>query len=197
MIGGQTKGFVDVELVRRTRNGDIAAFERLFWLYEKRVYNIVYGMVGNPSDAAELTQDVFVRVFQTIKTLKTDEAFLTWLRTVAINICRDHARKKAQVRVESLDQKLSFDEEELIRDVADTSDGPAAVVENAETEAAVHRAIDSLSPEHRMVVTLHHFEDMDVRDIAKALGCPTGTIKSRLARAREELKRKLVPYVKG
>jgi RNA polymerase sigma-70 factor, ECF subfamily len=195
VTAGRQVEYVDVDLVRRTKSGDTQAFEELFNRYQKRVYNIVYGMTGNASDAADLTQDVFVRVFDSIGSLRAEEAFFTWLRTIAINICRDHARKRPRMKVESLDEKLSFDGEQLSREIADTSDGPARVFESKDTRKAVHRALDSLSDEHRVAVTLHHIEGMDVRDVAQALGCPVGTIKSRLARAREELKRKLAPYV--
>jgi RNA polymerase sigma-70 factor, ECF subfamily len=195
--GGRATERVDVDRVRRTWNGDVASFEQLFDRYQKRVYNIVYGMVGNEGDAADLTQDVFVRVFNSIELLRADEAFLTWLRTVAVNICRDHARKRPPVKIESLDEKISYDGESLTKEIIDTSSGPAGILETRETGQAVQRAIASLSEEHRVVVSLHHIEGMDVRDIAKSLGCPIGTIKSRLARAREELKRKLAPYVEG
>jgi RNA polymerase sigma-70 factor, ECF subfamily len=195
--GRTSEHHVDVDLVRRTRSGDIGAFELLFTRYQKRVYNIVYGMVGNEADAAELTQDVFVRVFSSIKLLKADEAFLTWLRTVAVNICRDHARKRPAVRLESLEEKISYDGEYLAREIVDTSVGPAGILETKEIGQAVQTAVRSLSDEHRQVISLHHIEGMDLRDIAKSLGCPVGTIKSRLARAREELKRKLAPYVEG
>ncbi|MDO8589206.1 MAG: sigma-70 family RNA polymerase sigma factor [Armatimonadota bacterium] len=197
MSGGRVVEYVDVDLVRRTKTGDVEAFEQLFNRYQKRVYNIVYGMIGNENDAAELAQDVFVRVFDSIATLRAEEAFFTWVRTVAINVCRDHVRRRVPFRVESLDEKMSYDGEDIIREIADPAVGPERLSEQKETERAVHRAIDSLSGEHRTVVVLHHLEGMDVQDIAKALGCPTGTVKSRLARAREELRRKLAGYVES
>ncbi|MDO8684953.1 MAG: sigma-70 family RNA polymerase sigma factor [Armatimonadota bacterium] len=194
MSDGKAIEYVDAGLVRRSKDGDIDAFEELFNRYQKRVYNIVYGVVCNENDAAELTQDVFVKVFRTIGGLNAEEAFLTWVRTVALNICRDHLRKHRRVRVESLDEKLSIDGDELDRDIPDSSNDPAGKIEAKHTRQAVCRAIDSLSDEHRTVVALHHIEGMDVKDIAKLLGCPVGTVKSRLARARDELRRKLAAY---
>lgn len=192
-----TKRHVDVDLVRRSRSGDVQAFEQLFNRYQKTIYNLVYGMVGNEGDAAEITQDVFVRAFGSIKLLKADEAFFTWLKTIAVNICRDHARKRPPARVESLDQKIAYDGEELAREIVDTSAGPATILEKKQVSQAVRRAMDSLSPDHKQVVILHHIADMDLRDIAKSLGCPVGTVKSRLARARDELRRKLAPFVES
>jgi len=188
-------GYVDVDLVRRVKAGDLQALEQLFHRYQKRVYNIVYGIVGDENDAAELTQDVFVRVFESVGTLRAEQAFLTWLRRVAVNLCRDHLRKRLGLRIESIDEKLSFEGEELDRELPDSSQDPARALDVKDTRQAVQRAIDSLSHEHRAVVTLHHIEGMNVEEIAGALGCPTGTVKSRLARAREELRRKLAPYV--
>lgn len=196
MSDGQTVEYVDTDLVRRAKQGDLAAFEELFNQHQKRVYNIVYGMVCNDNDAAELTQDVFVRVFRSIKSLRAEEAFFTWLRTTAVNMCRDHMRRRNGVRIESLDEKILLNGgDELEREVPDKAANPAKVLEAKDTRRAVHTAIDMLSDEHRAVVTLHHLEGLDVQEIAQMLCCPVGTVKSRLARARDELRRRLTPYV--
>lgn len=195
MSVGRAIEHVDVELIRAAKTGDMKAFEEMFNRYQKRVYNMVYGMVRNENDAAELTQDVFVRVFDGIRLLRAEEAFLTWLRALTINICRDHARKRPPAPVMSLDAKSEYDDDVPAREIADESAGPAQALESKDTRQAVHRAIESLPDERHEVVMLHHIEGMDVEEIAKALRCPVGTVKSRLARAREELRRKLAPYV--
>ena len=188
--------YVDTDLVRDTKQGDIAAFERLFGKYQKRVYNLIYRMVGNETDAADLTQDVFVRVYNSLGRLKSEEAFFAWVRTVATNICRDHYRKMGRsIRACSLDEKVSLDDGEVEKEVADASGDPERLLERQDLQEAVQRAINSLSEEHRTLVVLHHIEGMDLKDIARELGIPVGTAKSRLARARDELKRKLGHYV--
>jgi RNA polymerase sigma-70 factor, ECF subfamily len=190
-----TVEYVDVGLIRRVKRQEAGAFEELFNRYQKRVYNIVYGMVGNENDAAELTQDVFVRVFDTIDRLRAEEAFFTWLRTLAVNLCRDFLRRRPKARIESIDAKLTVDGEEIEREFADTSSDPAALLESKDTRAAVYRAIDSLPDDRRAIIILHHLEGMDVQEIAGTLGVPVGTVKSRLARAREHLRRRLASYV--
>lgn len=191
---GRPVEFVDVDLIRRTKAGDIAAFEDLFHRYQKRVYNIVYRLVGNESDAAELTQEVFVKVHNSIGSLRAEEAFLTWLRTVAVNICRDFGRRRPPP-TESLDAEINLDDGQVSREIADPAAGPEKLLLNSDRQRAVRKAVASLAPEHRTVVMLHHLEGLDVAEIAKMLGSPVGTIKSRLSRARDELRRKLVTYV--
>lgn len=192
--GAQDRQMVDVELIRRTKTGDLSAFEELFHRYQKRVFNIVYRLVGNENDAAELTQEVFVKVYNSIARLRAEEAFATWLRTVAVNVCRDFGRRKPPP-MESLDAEIQLDDGEVGRDIADSAPGPEKTLLAADRQRAIRRAVASLVPEHREVVMLHHLEGMDVKEIAKLSGSPVGTIKSRLARAREELRRKLIPYV--
>ena len=187
---------VDTDLIAQSRAGDITAFERLFNKYQKRVYNLIYRMVGNEQDAADLTQEVFVRVYNSLHNLKSEVAFLAWVRTVATNICRDHFRKIGRtIKTNSLDEKFSLDEGKVEREIADWSSNPEQVFEKKDLRNSVQKAISSLSEEHRTVIVLHHIESMDVQDIAKQLGIPVGTVKSRLARAREDLKRKLGHYV--
>lgn len=186
--------FVDVELVRRAKNGDVKAFEELFSRYHKRVYSLIYRMLGDENDASDLTQEVFVRVYNSLGKLRAEEAFFTWLRTVAVNMCRDFMRRK-QPKMESLDSKVQLEDGEVERDLPDQSIGPEKMFLNADRDRAVKRAVASLADNHRMVVVLHHLEGMDVTEISKLLKTPVGTVKSRLGRARDELRRKLGAYV--
>ena len=188
----------DAELIRKVKDGDVQAFEQLFNRHQKRVYNLVYRMVGNEQDAADLTQEVFVRVFNSRRTLKDEATFVAWLRTVATNICRDHFRKVGRtIKADSLDAPISLEEGEVQREVEDWSSNPERAFDRKDLQEATTRAMNSLSDEHRTVVVLHHIEGMDVRDIARELGIAEGTVKSRLARARDELKRKLGHYVEN
>jgi RNA polymerase sigma-70 factor (ECF subfamily) len=187
---------VHADLIRRVREGDVAAFEQLFAAYQKRVYNLIYRMVGNEQDAVDLTQETFVRVYNARNRIESDGAFLAWLRTVATNLCRDHFRKVGRtIKADSLDQPIIVDGDEVQREIEDWTDNPERKLEKQELQSAVQRALGSLSAEHREVVVLHHIEGMDVKDIARQVGIPDGTVKSRLARAREELKRKLGHYI--
>jgi len=195
-VSDEVMEYVDTDLVRDSKEGGIAAFQKLFDKYHKRVYNLIYRMVGNDQDAADLTQEVFIRVYNSLHLLRSEEAFYAWVRTVATNICRDHFRKIGRrIKADSLDEKIGFDDGEIQREVTDWSGNPERLLEKKDLQDSVQRAIGSLSEEHRTVVVLHHIEGMDVKDIAETLRIPAGTVKSRLARARDELKRKLGHYV--
>lgn len=196
MTGRELAEHADVDLIRRTREGDIPAFEQLFSRFQKRVYNLIYRMVGNEQDAADLTQEVFVRVYNSRHLLKSEDTFYAWLRTIATNIARDHFRKVGRtIKADSLDAPVSLEEGEVQREIPDWSANPERELEKKDVQQTVQRAMNSLSDEHRAVVVLHHIEGMDVRGIASELGIAEGTVKSRLARARDELKRKLGHYV--
>jgi len=190
--------YIDNELVRRTRCGDVSAFEELFNRNQKRVYNIALQMLKDESEASDAAQEVFVRAYQHINTLKSDAAFVTWLKTMTINKCRDIIRKHGSNRTQSLDAPAEMnDGETLNREVPDWSNNPERSLDRKQTGEFVQKAIFSLSPDYREVVTLFYIDGADIAEIAKVLNCPIGTVKSRLSRARAELKRKLEFYVKG
>lgn len=186
------------DLVHAAQEGDMAAFEEIFHRFQRRIYNVVYQMVGNEDDAAEITQQVFVRAHDSLRRLEHAEAFTTWIHTIAANLCRDHVRRRSHVRTESLDQGYGEeDSSEGSRDIPDESGNPEKVLEHAEKHALIRQAIQSLSDNHRAVIVMHHLQGMEVVDIAKIMGCRVGTVKSRLARARDELYRKLKSYLES
>ena len=187
-----------IEWVRRAQAGDLQAFERLFEQYQRGIYNVVYQMVRSEADAADLTQDVFVRAWKSLPRLEAPEAFTSWLYRIATNLSRNWIRDNTRVRVDSLDQPFGTDEEDGGgREVADVTGDPASITQTHAMQETVQRAIEGLSPDHRMVVTMHHIDGMAVEDIAKVMKCSVGTVKSRLSRARDHLRRKLATFVEG
>ncbi|MGI6295629.1 MAG: RNA polymerase sigma factor [Armatimonadota bacterium] len=183
---------MDNELARRAQQGDLTAFEELFNRHHKRVYNIALRMLQNESDAADATQEVFVRAFRSINKLVSGEAFVTWLKTVAVNICRDVLRKRGKVKLESLDAPGKYDDgSNAEKEIADWSSDPGKAAMKRSLQDSVQNAISSLKPDYREVVTLFYVDGADVAEISRITGSPEGTVKSRLARARAELKRKL------
>jgi len=183
-------------LVNAARQGDMAAFEQLFHRFQQRLFNLIYQMVGNEDDAAEITQQTFVRAHDSLGRLEHAEAFTTWIHTIAVNLCRDHVRRRTHDRTESIDQKNGDDDgPDGGREIPDESGSPETVVEDAEKHAMIRQAIQSLSPNHRAVITMHHLQGMEVVDIAKIMGCRVGTVKSRLARARDDLHAQLSGYL--
>jgi len=190
--------YVDNELARQAQHGDLAAFEELFTRHHKRVYNIARGILQNDADAADATQEVFVRAYKSIGRLTSAEAFVTWLKTMTINICRDALRKRGKVRLESLDAPMRCEDgESKSREIADWSGDPGGKAVTRDLQESVQKAISSLKPDYREVVTLFYIDGADVAEISRITGSPQGTVKSWLSRARAELKRKLECYVSG
>lgn len=187
------------EFVRRAQNGDRKAFEEIFRRYERRIFNFVHQIIGNPDDAVDLTQDVFVRVFNGLGELRAEEAFNSWIYRIAINISRDHLRRVRRVRMDSLEQggRTDDDDESAGIEIPDWSENPEQMVELDEMQQAVRKAVAALPEHYRSVVILHHLQGMEVTEIAKTVGCRVGTVKSRLSRGRDELKRRLERYVAG
>jgi RNA polymerase sigma-70 factor (ECF subfamily) len=187
-----------IQWVRQAQAGDLQAFERLFEQYQRGIYNLVYQMVRSESDAADLTQDVFIRAWKSLPRLEAPEAFTSWIYRIAANLSRNWIRDNTRVRVDSLDQPYGNEEDEGSgREVADFSGDPSSVTQTRAMQETVQRAIEGLSPDHRTVVMLHHIEGMPVEEIAQIMKCSVGTVKSRLSRARDHLRRKLAGFVEG
>jgi len=185
---------VDPALVARARDGDVEAFGELFRATQRRIYNFIRHMVMNPDDAADLTQRAYVSAWRGLKTLRANGAFVVWLHRVALNVVRDAQKRPGRPTV-SLEAAAADDDGPPGGDVPDGSRGPDANVLAADTQAVVRRAVRSLPEIHRAVVTMHHLEGMSVDDIAAVLEISRGTVLSRLARAREALRRKLERFL--
>ncbi len=182
-------------LVRRCVAGDAAAWQEIVQQYHRRIYNICYRFSGSPDDAADLAQEVFIKMYRTLSTFDTTRAsFMTWVTTVTRNLLVDHFRKGKYDRVtDSLDATAGNQEDglTLAEKLEDRSAGPEAQVRSQETQKLVHDALQKLSPELREAVILRDLQDMDYKDIAIVLKVPEGTVKSRINRGRTELARLL------
>ena len=180
------------EWVLSAQKGDQQAFEELFRLFQGTVYNTALQLLGNPEDAEDVTQDAFLRAWEQLPKLTAPEAFRNWLLTITVNLCRSHFRK-ASPPTEALDAPLEGDdaEEEPTREIADEGVDAETIVLQRETARLVRRAVAELPLAFREVIVLHYFEGVELAGSAKILRVPVGTVKSRLARAREQLRRKL------
>ncbi|MBV9864903.1 MAG: sigma-70 family RNA polymerase sigma factor [Abitibacteriaceae bacterium] len=185
-----------LQTLQRAKEGDLKAFEEIFQLYHRRIYNAVYGMLGDPDDAQDVTQDVFMRLHDALPTLRADEAFSTYLYRIALNLCRDRARRKKRVRFQSMDTPRTDESgESEPMEFPDLAKLPEETITNEELQKRVREAVQTLSEDHKAVIMMHHFQGMEVNDIARILHVPTGTVKSRLARGRDQLHRKLRSYL--
>jgi RNA polymerase sigma-70 factor (ECF subfamily) len=178
----------DPQLVKRCLEGDDSAWEELLRIHARKVYNLCYRFTGRISEAEDLTQEVFIKIFQTLRTY--DEAqggFPTWLWRVARNHLVDHYRRTRKERLtSSLEDELGKAEGRH-NPAAD----PVSRVEARERRERVQAALEKLSPEMREAVILRDFQDLDYQEIAQVLGVPEGTVKSRINRGRLELARVL------
>jgi RNA polymerase sigma-70 factor (ECF subfamily) len=186
----------ELELVQRARAGDVNAFETLYRAYNDRIYNFAKRVTGSAEDAGDVTQETFVRAWNALTRLRVDDTFGVWLHRIALNRCRDFIKKRARDSALSIDAtQPDADGEPMRVEIEGHGLTPEQELISGEVRNAVVRAVDSLNAEHRMVVTMHHMEGMDVEEISAVLGVPKGTVMSRLSRAREALRRKLSPYV--
>jgi len=187
----------DAALVARARRGDAGAFQALFDLYQGTVYRIALRMVGHPDDAADLTQETFIRAYRQLATVRDAAYFGRWIRMIATNICRDYL-KRARPTIYSLDAPppgggYDLTEWEL---PSPAENGEQRVMADA-LKTALADALAALSADHRAVVVLHHLEGLPVEEIALTLAVPVGTVKSRLARARADLRHRLAAFLAG
>lgn len=173
-----------------------ALFAALVETHYRRTYSFIYRMVRHEQDAADLTQETFVRVYRALPRLRETGAQSAWVRRIATNLCLDFLRRRnAAPAVASLDARTTEESDALLSwDIADPSAEPDRLFSSKERLVILHRAIDGLPDDYRLVIYLHHLEEQRVEEIAEMLGVPPGTIKSRLSRARRELHRKLSPY---
>ncbi len=188
----------DLELVERVQNGDVEAFEGLVHRYHQRVFNHVCRMVPSPDDAADLTQEVFVKVYRSLNRFRGNASFQTWLYRVTANLCVDrHRRNRRGPQVtRSVEGSLETEDGPLEVELPDWHDNPERVMLGDELQRHVRDAVLRLSDKLRAVIVMHDLEGQSYEEIAAALQVPLGTVKSRLFNARAALKDLLQPYVR-
>jgi len=184
-----TEHSVEQTLVSRCLDGDEAAWEELVRQHTRQVYGICFRFTNRGQEAQDLTQEVFLRVFRTIKTFRSTEgSFNTWLARVTRNLLIDHYRRTRQERVtDSIEEQLPMLEEEG----AAASARPDHAVAGREASEILQLTLQKLSPDLREAVILRDLQEMEYREIAQVLGIPEGTVKSRINRGRAELARLL------
>jgi len=181
-------------LVRRCVAGDAAAWEEIVQTYNRRIYNICFRFAGSATDAEDLAQEVFIKMYRTLASYDSSKgAFVTWVTTITRNLLVDHFRKTKQDRItDSLDATSPHeDAQPLSEQIQDQSAPPDQHVRRREASEAIHAALSKLSPELREAVILRDLQDFDYREIATVLKVPEGTVKSRINRGRAELARLL------
>ncbi|SFQ97836.1 sigma-70 family RNA polymerase sigma factor [Desulfoscipio geothermicus] len=177
-------------LVKRSQKGDTGAFEQLVTMYQDRIYALSYQLTGNYADAQDLAQNVFIRAYRALPGFRNEADFGTWLHRIAVNLSiNEKRRKKPDV---SLDNPVQTDEGEMPRLVASNGDSPEEAYEKKEFSNMVREALWELSEEHRAVLVLREMQGYSYDEIAQMLDCTLGTVKSRINRARQALKKQIV-----
>ena len=181
---GTDAGPTDDQLIRLCLEGEQRAFDTLAARHHRGVYNVVYRMLGNAEDAADLTQETFLRVYTRLDTFRQGAPFVAWVRRIATNLCIDHLRRRGETTV-SLDQQVEAGIEQ-----ADTSAGasPEDKLEMTEDARRVMAAVQALPGKQRAVLVLRHVEELKVDEIARTLKMPEGTVKTLLFRGRRAVR---------
>ena len=178
----------DELLSRRAQRGDADAFEQMLLEHQKNVYNLCYRMAGNPDDAMDLSQETFLRAWRCLDQYQFASAFSTWLYRLCSNICIDFLRRRRRQQTVPLTFE-DADGEEQTYAVPDAQPLPAEQVELKLTRETLAAAMAQLLPEHRAVLQLRVVNEMSYEQIADVLDIQIGTVKSRLSRARNQLKK--------
>lgn len=173
-------------------------FEEILDKYERKIFNMIYRMVGDYEEAVDLTQETFLRVYKGLKGFRGESKISTWVYQIALNVCRTkmaYARKKAGMV--SLNEAVKTEEGELEREVADETLSPERVLEREALQELVQKAIASLPPPYREVIILRDIQGLSYEEIADITSTNEQTVRVRLHRARQALKKILEPYIEG
>lgn len=176
------------KLVNKAVKGDNSAFEMLMEKHMGIIYNIALRMAANQDDAEDMTQEIMIKIFRSLSSFKGNSKFSTWIYRVAVNTCLDELKKKKNKKHLSLDAEISGDDGEGQLEIKDDSPSPEKLAEQNELRDMVAAAVKLLSDEHRAVIVLRDIRGMSYSEIAEILGCSDGTVKSRISRARAQLK---------
>lgn len=178
----------ELALILKTKNGDLEAFGELVRTHQSLVVNFCYGMLANREDAEDLAQETFLRAFSAIKNYKPRAKFSTWLLTIAKNLTLNFLRNKRRRGERTEPRRWADGENDPIAALPATNPRPDEALLRKERAQWVHGAMQELSDTHQSIVILRDFEGMTYEEIANVMGCRKGTVKSRLSRAREQLR---------
>jgi len=181
----------DEILIDEIKNGNLDAFEQLVARYETKVYTIAYRYMGNYNDANDLAQEALIKVYRSIHGFRGESSFLTWLYRVVTNVCKDELRRRAREKTVSMDEMIEHGNS------PSSGQGNSSLddfVLRREWQEEVQRVLNSLTEEHRTIVVMRDIQGYSYEEIAHFLECSLGTVKSRLNRARNVLKDRLLEH---
>ncbi|MDF7801460.1 sigma-70 family RNA polymerase sigma factor [Pontiellaceae bacterium B1224] len=186
----------DDELVLKSQQGDVQAFDMLVERYHGKIYGLTYNMTSNREDAEDLTQEIFIKAFEALPRFKGKSSFYTWLYRIGVNKTINYRKKRNRKRALSLD---SFDQDikldEAYSDLT-TKGSPLRSISLSELQIKLNEALQALSEKHRTVVVMHDMQGIPHDEIAKIVGASVGTVRSRLFYARRQMQNELSEFMK-
>ena len=185
----------DLAYVRRVQGGDVEAFDHLVQKYRERLFSIIYNLTSNREDAADLTQESFIKAFRSLKRFRGKSSFFTWLYRIAINATLTDLKKNRMRRFfsfEKINEEVSS--AEIIEALAVRTNSDRSVLLN-ELQEKLNEALHKLSPKHRTVVVLFEIEGLSHQEISEIMNCSVGTVRSRLHYAKQQLQAYLQAYI--
>jgi RNA polymerase sigma-70 factor (ECF subfamily) len=183
----------DDVMVRRAQKGSMEAFEVLVGRHRDKIYARAFSMMRNEDEAVDLSQEAWVKGWQRLKQFQGESSFVTWMTRIVINLCLDQLRKQKRQRAESIEQ-LEEDLGGVERQMPTVTVNPTEGLERSELRRRIDEALGKLSYEHRTVLILHEFEDLEYKEIAKRMECSIGTVMSRLFYARRKMATLMAGY---
>ncbi|KKN45848.1 hypothetical protein LCGC14_0679040 [marine sediment metagenome] len=187
---------VDQELVRRVQEGDKKAFDLLIMKYQQRIIHVITGFVHDPIEAMDVAQEAFIKAYRALPGFRGDSAFYTWLYRIAINTSKNYltaaSRRPPTSDVDAMDATIYFDAPELKE-----FETPESSLMSDELQQAIHEAISELPEDTATAIKLREFEGMSYEEIAQAMDCPIGTVRSRIFRAREAIDKQVKAVMGG
>lgn len=190
-----TEREIDAALVKRAQAGEKRAFELLVSKYQRRIFRLLSRILNNQSDVEDVAQDTFIKAYRALPKFRNESAFYTWLYRIAVNTARNHiASKHNQVFVSDQVDNQDGETFSLIDNLTD-GETPETHMHNREILEALQEAIDSLPEQLRRAITLRELEGLSYEEIATAMDCPVGTVRSRIFRAREVISERLKPLL--
>ncbi len=187
----------DLSLVRRVQRGDKGAFDALVLKYQHKVVKLVMRYVRNPAEAEDVAQEAFIKAYRALAQFRGDSAFYTWLYRIAINTAKNAVvsrdRSPVEFDLDAQNSDESYDMQSRLKD----SETPEGLVLTEEIRSTVNAAIEALPEDLRTAIVLRELEGLSYEEIASAMGCPVGTVRSRIFRAREAIDRRLREVFEG
>ncbi len=186
----------DHQLVERVQQGDRRAFDVLVLKYQHRIYSLVSRFVRDPDEVQDVVQEAFIKAYRAVPGFRGDSAFYTWLYRIAINTAKNHlmsrSRRPPGVDIDAVEAE-HIESAGALRDLA----GPENALMTEQLRAVIERALAALPEDLRTALTLREFDGLSYEEIAEAMQCPVGTVRSRIFRAREAVDREILPLIAG